>query len=273
MAEKPGKVKVFISWSGSLSKVIAHSLKLFLPRVIQSLDPWVSADDISAGTLWHGAIIKSLQEARFGIIVLTNENVGKPWLHYETGYMTHYIQDDRNGLVSPLLIEVPTSSLEGPMTSLQATRFTRADMLKLVNDINALLDEPLSQENLDYSFENAWTTFETEVRSEIAIHDEVAGEPALFDQEKVLTQILDTVVGLARKSGSSDFERDIVRLVRRSRDLRLGDSVAIGRDFVVKDGNKRFGLVEIKHSIESPELIQEDPHDEGDQTGGDQARE
>jgi len=39
-------MKVFISWSGQRSAAVADALRYWLPKVIQALEPWMSADDI-----------------------------------------------------------------------------------------------------------------------------------------------------------------------------------------------------------------------------------
>ena len=40
-------VKVFISWSGERSKKIAKALKKWIKNVIQSVEPFVSSEDIA----------------------------------------------------------------------------------------------------------------------------------------------------------------------------------------------------------------------------------
>jgi hypothetical protein len=42
-------VKIFISWSGSLSKNVAEHLKHWLECVIQSIIIWTSYEDIDKG--------------------------------------------------------------------------------------------------------------------------------------------------------------------------------------------------------------------------------
>ena len=54
------KMKVFISWSGTRSKLIATALRKWLPYIMQSVEPWMSDTDINAGARWSREIEKEL---------------------------------------------------------------------------------------------------------------------------------------------------------------------------------------------------------------------
>ena len=92
-------MKVFISWSGGTSRAVAEVLHWWLPRVIQGVRPFVSAKDIDKGANWTVELARELEDAAFGIICLTPDNLTSPWLHYEAGAITRSV-DSR---VCPLL--------------------------------------------------------------------------------------------------------------------------------------------------------------------------
>jgi TIR domain len=61
-------MKVFISWSGERSQILAQALREWLPMVLQSVDPWLSQADIEAGERWAEKIAKELEGCNFGIL-------------------------------------------------------------------------------------------------------------------------------------------------------------------------------------------------------------
>ena len=68
-------MKVFISWSGPRSRHLAEALRNWLPKVIQSLEPWMSDADISAGARWLSEVSTVLGDAKVGILCVTPESV------------------------------------------------------------------------------------------------------------------------------------------------------------------------------------------------------
>ncbi|WP_368085194.1 TIR domain-containing protein [Vibrio splendidus] len=80
-------MKVFISWSGDESHKVALALREWLPSVVQSIDPYVSSEDIDKGTRWASDIAGELDESAFGILCVTKQNLDAPWLNFEAGLL------------------------------------------------------------------------------------------------------------------------------------------------------------------------------------------
>src|SRR5438128_12519610 len=113
-------MKLFISWSGNRSKSIADALRRWIPDVIQTVEPWMSATDIEAGARWNREIDNQLRETQYGIICLTKENQTAPWILFEAGAIAKTIDD---AFVCPYLINLdPAEISQGPLTQFQAKR-------------------------------------------------------------------------------------------------------------------------------------------------------
>jgi hypothetical protein len=152
--EQVAIVKVFISWSGQLSKAIAESLYSWLPQAIQSLIPWMSAQDVSAGTRWSSTTATELETAHFGIICVTPDNVNAPWLQFEAGALSKTLV---NTFVCPYLFGLHPTELKGPLAQFQAVRADREGTHHLLRTLNiAAGQNSLSTSQLDKAFQVWW---------------------------------------------------------------------------------------------------------------------
>jgi hypothetical protein len=127
------KVKVFLSWSGETSRKAACVLRDWLPSVVQTLEPYVSSEDIDKGARWSTDISAELDASSFGILCVTPENLPAPWLNFEAGALSKSIDKAR---VSPFLFGVKRSEVTGPILQFQSTIFDEDDVRKLVQSLN-----------------------------------------------------------------------------------------------------------------------------------------
>jgi len=196
-------MKVFISWSGERSRLIAQALAEWLPRVIQAVRPWVSDDNIAKGELWSTQIGTSLSEHKIGIVCVTPENYQAPWLLFEAGALSKVIGDAK---VCPLLLGMSVSELEGPLRVFQATVFEKHDVYKLVKSLNEELDRQLETDVLSDSFERFWPDLEKKV-TKIASTKIPGTTPAVMSAVNILAKygLPEPKVG-AYASFSSGFE-------------------------------------------------------------------
>jgi hypothetical protein len=104
-------MKVFISWSGDKSRNVAVALRDWLPSVINCIQPFVSSEDIHAGTRWQQEIADQLDTTNFGVVCVTKENQLSPWLNFEAGALAKAVDLSR---VVPLAIDLKPSDVKIP---------------------------------------------------------------------------------------------------------------------------------------------------------------
>ena len=147
-------MEVFISWSGVRSKKIAEALHDWLPKVIQAVDPFMSAVDINQGSRWSSQIGSRLQRVRFGLICLTPENLKAPWLLFEAGALSKSLDDSR---VVPYLYGITLAQLQGPLAQFQASEANKEQTFKMLKSINeASKGSGLDSARLEEAFEKWW---------------------------------------------------------------------------------------------------------------------
>jgi hypothetical protein len=148
-------MKVFISWSGALSREVAVALHDWLPSVIQDAKPFVSSEDIEAGQRWSDALGTELSEAAYGIICITLDNFNAPWLHFEAGAVSKALD---KSYVSPFLFNIEPMRIAGPLRQFQFTEFERNGVFNLMRSVNNRLqpDHRLPDDLLRKEFDVWW---------------------------------------------------------------------------------------------------------------------
>lgn len=144
--------KVFLSWSGDLSRKAAEIFKNWLEIVIQELDVFYSENDIAKGTNGIKTIFDQLKDSVASVIMLTKANQTSPWICFEAGAML----SKQEGNACGLLLDFGIDDLEGPLQHLQQTRLEKEDVFKLLKTLNAKCGAPLTDEKLKRAFENNW---------------------------------------------------------------------------------------------------------------------
>jgi hypothetical protein len=156
------RLQVFISWSGTRSQKIAEALRDWLPLVIERPIFWLSSRDIAEGTRWAEELSEQLERSHFGILVLTPENVLSPWLLFEAGALSKSL---KLGRVIPLLVEIETSALRGPLAQFQAATADSQGMLRIVRAINMAAQEGATDSILLRRFTAFWPELESKLGS------------------------------------------------------------------------------------------------------------
>lgn len=201
-------MQVFISWSGDRSKQIAEAIRNWLSKVVQSVKPWMSQEDIAAGSRWLTEISETLNSAKIGIICVTPENQHNPWLLFEAGALSKTLEQT---CVCPLVFEMTLGQLEGPLTQFQANSLDRDGIGKVIHTINKCLDDrQIDSHQLDQIIDVWWPHLET-ILNMLAPMPEPTATRTTGDQ-------LDELLTLAREN----LRRENLRLeASREREEKL----------------------------------------------------
>ena len=183
--------KVFISWSGHLSLKLGEALRDWLPKVLQSVKPYFSPNDIEKGTRWDSEVAGELGASDIGIICITPENTERPWILFEAGALSKAL--DRARVCPVLFGGLKPTDLSGPLASFQLTQFEKEDFRKLVATINgALGDGQISEPNLAEVFDTWWPKLEQSVAKVLKGHGQrTVPEPR--DMRDMVEEILELV--------------------------------------------------------------------------------
>jgi hypothetical protein len=154
-------MKIFVSWSGPRSQIVAEALRQWLPCVFQSVDPWLSSSDIQPGNRWAQELGDALDQSHFGILSLTAENLTAPWVLFEAGALSKAIHVAR---VVPYLLDIDTEQLPPPLSQFQAVPANKNGTLRLINAISEATPANLRPANLlDRVFKRWWPDLEAQL--------------------------------------------------------------------------------------------------------------
>lgn len=186
-------MKIFLSWSGDISHNVSIVFRDWLPSVIQSVEPYVSSEDIDKGTRWSTDIAKELEYSSYGILCITRENIFAPWINFEAGALSKAFEKSN---VTPFLFDLKRSDIkEGPLLQFQSTIFTKSDVYKLIVGINnALGDYALPLERIKKVYEVWWPELNKKlstIQNSESIGDGESDSNSVYDKNDILEELLE----------------------------------------------------------------------------------
>jgi|GEM_PF-3160144 len=196
-------MKVFISWSGERSKLVAEILNWWIRSVIQAVRPWMSTE-IDRGALWFPKINDELAQTEVGVVCLTKENLDKRWILFEAGALAKGLSSNR---VCTLLIDLQPNDLQSPLSQFNHTLPTETGMWSLISTINsALKDLALPHELLQRAYTTYWPPFKKAFDEAISNTKE-GPQPEVRNDSDMLIELLSGMRAL--NSRMSDIETAI----------------------------------------------------------------
>ena len=221
-------MNIFISWSGERSKMLADALKKFLPDVIQTLDIWMSEQDIVVGSRWTDQLNRNLEGNNFGIICLTPENLSAPWILYEAGCLAKSVAE---GMVVPYRLKLGSADLEYPLAQFQGVDADEDGTKRLIENLNSASDKPLEAQRLSRSFEHVWPDIK-------ACIEGIPASTAGAGNRRSERQLLEELLKLTRDRFIS-LETRIGSLGATTLHGKIG-KLNEGYNFVLREGQKRL---------------------------------
>ena len=192
-------MRVFISWSGEVSKQLAQALRKWLPTTLQIVKPYFSPADIEKGAKWDIEISKELEASSVCVIALTRESLSSKWIMFEAGAISRSPVKPR---VCAILFDLEPTDVEGPLERFQGTKFSKEEMFRLLTTMNSNAgDNRLEDAALTEVFEMRWPILETDVKR-ILDAARSTKSPELRDQRSLLEE----AVSLARSISSEQVD-------------------------------------------------------------------
>jgi hypothetical protein len=212
-------MKVFISWSGARSRIVAEALRGWLPNVINAVEPFVSEEDIDKGAIGTEVIARQLRDSAFGIVCLTRDNQTRPWINYEAGALSKVVGDNEARVATVLIDIASPAGVTGPLSAFQATQVhDRGQMKQLVRSLAKAAGDARSKETLDDLVDLIWESFASIVTEErLAASGEASTAPTRKPEDMfgelltLMRQVSQDVSRLTPRSpdGGHDETRDV----------------------------------------------------------------
>jgi predicted nucleotide-binding protein len=197
-------MKVFLSWSGEQSRLVAEALRDWLPAVIQAVQPWLSSEDISKGSRWLVSISEILRNTDVGIICLTRNNLQAAWLHFEAGALSKRLDQS---LLAVYALDVLPSEVSSPLAQFQITQAEKEDTFRLIKSINSFLEpNALSSKILEEVFEIWWPRLEARLeRIRAQVQPEKIKQPIHKQESENSNEKIDEILSLVRIIASKNI--------------------------------------------------------------------
>jgi SAM-dependent methyltransferase len=145
-------MNIFVSWSGEVSHAVATALKNRLAQLLPKVKLWVS-DELKGGKRWSQELAEILKSLDSGIVVLTKESLGSPWMYFESGALSKSMESR----LYPYLFDLEATDIEkNPLSQFQARTANESGTRRLVTDLNARLPDPLPEHLLKTLFDAMW---------------------------------------------------------------------------------------------------------------------
>lgn len=199
-------LKIFISWSGKRSRLVAELISDWIKCVLQASRPWISTRDIDRGAIWFTEISDQLRDTAVGIVCLTQENKNKPWILFESGALAKGLSTSR---VCTFLVDLSPSDVEDPLAQFNHTVPAKDSLWALVRSLNSALETSgLDERILAQVFDTYWPQFQKQFDEALRESPQEA-EVQPRSEESILDEILSNTRALTARVRSLESRGDV----------------------------------------------------------------
>jgi hypothetical protein len=195
-------MKVFISWSGEKSHRVALAFHGWLPNVLQNIESYISSEDIEKGRRWSVEVGRALEDASYGIICVTRANQGSPWLNFEAGALSKIVDSTH---VSPVLIDLRSADLVGPLSQFQATTLGFDDITRLARSIDSACEHQIGEARVADAVEVWWPNLARDMDAAVR-QDPKSPEEPQREAPDMIMEVLEITRTIQRHLLSDELE-------------------------------------------------------------------
>lgn len=148
------KPKVFISYSGAMSKAISELIHTWLKHTLQTVELLYTPAFIQPGQRIHLMLFEALAQADIALLIYTKEGLNCSRMVFEAGYVC---KAKANGGVISLLFGLTPEVLPEPINAFQCEVFSNNGMWRIIKGINGQLREQrIDEDTLKHVFDREW---------------------------------------------------------------------------------------------------------------------
>lgn len=153
--------KVFITYSGTVSKAISELVHTWLRHTLHTVDLLYTPAFIKPGQRVDLLLFDLLEKANIALLIYTKEGLNCTRMVFEAGYVS---KGNRDACIIPLLFGLSHKELPEPIDAFKCEVFSRNGMWRILKAINNYQGgSGVNEETLKRVFDSEWDGFARDI--------------------------------------------------------------------------------------------------------------
>lgn len=154
--------QIFISYASEDHSLVQVISKLIEDVSLRQLRVWQAGDDLKLGGGWFGQITTALNDSEVVVTLVTPTSLSRPWIYFESGFMSGRSASGANREPVPLCIGVRTDQL-GPLREFQAHQILdKASLARFIERLFRIFEITYDSDFVELKVTTAYTVLEQE---------------------------------------------------------------------------------------------------------------